>query len=117
LPASALAHGYAHAQEATEFGAATRVADAKADSGTGSVVPMAAAAEAEPAEHPHLTAGDARNARVVTQLIAMVAAHIALPRARFILQAPPQPGPTLQLRAEAAQTPPPRLRAPPALLG
>lgn len=61
--------------------------------------------------------GAALTTKTATALVMLVAAYVALPSARVVMVVPRLPERTPQFRVEAAHAPPPRLRAPPALLG
>jgi len=117
VPSSALAHGYAHGQEAAQFRNANDVTGATSDSRQRSLLPGEAATGVEAAEHPHPTVDTVLTARAPSLFVAIVAAHVALPFGSVAWASARHPVPSVQIRVEAAHAPPPRLRAPPALLG
>ena len=127
-PASALAHGHAHEHEAeahaaAEHGDADRVTSAHdqahdhIDVTSGLATPTVASTDRDQGEHPHSSVDAALTTKAATALVILVAATVVLPSGREVTIAPPVPETTLQFRVEAAHAPPPRLRAPPALLG
>jgi hypothetical protein len=127
-PASALAHGHAHEHEAEAHAAAEHTNEPVVASLNNNLHPhsdessalgasAAASAGHETGAHPHPAVDAALTAKAATSIIAVVAAHLALPAVRVVTATPPAPERALQFRAEAAHAPPPRLRAPPGLHG
>jgi hypothetical protein len=125
-PVSALAHGHAHRHEAAVHAAVEHThADHSlgADdhhrtdaSGAAADIPRVESPDGGAGEHPHPSVDAAVTTKAASWIVAMVAAHVMLPRARVMAVSPPQPEPPLQLRVEAAHAPPPHLRGPPAHL-
>ena len=108
-PASALAHGHAHEHEA-EANLAAEHADSHHTFTVGS-------SDLDAGDHPHSSVDAALTTKGTTLLVIVAAAHVVLPVARVVVVAAPLPERTPQFRVEAAHAPPPRLRAPPTLLG
>lgn len=101
-PISALAHGHAHQHEAANHHQAT---------------PDAAFAEPREhgsADHGHPSIGVALTSKVATPLLALVPQRVTLPAATVVQTMPPIADTMGEHRAQLAQGPPPRLRAPPA---
>jgi hypothetical protein len=122
-PATALAHGHAHEHEAEEHAAATTVyahdgssSDAHSHHDAAPALRVATA-DRDGGDHPHAFVDASLTTKGTTLLVVLMAAYVALPVSRVVATSPPTPHRTLQFRAEAAHAPPPRLRAPPALLG
>lgn len=102
VPLAALTHGYAHQHEAADHHAMTHD------------VVIAETRDHGDDEHPHLTVGTALTSKAATQLLALIPQRVTLPAATVVQAMPPIAEATVEHRAQLAQAPPPRLRAPPA---
>ena len=127
-PASALAHGHAHEHEAEERAVGGYVDSHPETSSHGQahdrgyIAPalttyVVTTADRDAGDHPHSFVSAALTTKTSAAFVVLVAASVVVPVTRVESVAPPRPERSLQYRVEAAHAPPPRLRAPPALLG
>lgn len=101
-PISALAHGHAHQHEAANHHKATPD------------VAFAEPREHGSPDHAHPSIGVALTSKVASPLLALIPQRVPLPAATVVQTMPPIADATAEHRAQLAQAPPPRLRAPPA---
>lgn len=101
-PISALAHGHAHRHEAAEHGQVAHDIAIAEHRGHGS------------GDHAHPNIGAALTSKTAMALVAVVAQRVTLPAVTVAMLMPPIADATVEHRAQLAQAPPPRLRAPPA---